>query len=37
MVNGRAITEEFAEDIGVDGYDLTAPGAVKLVRRLIEK
>ena len=35
MVGGGAITEEFAKDIGADGYDPTAPGAVKLARRLI--
>ena len=35
MVGGGAITEEFARDIGADGYDPTAPGAVKLARRLI--
>ena len=37
MVGGGAITEEFAEDIGADGYDPTAPGAVKLARKLVEK
>jgi len=35
MVGGGAITEEFAKDVGADGYDPTAPGAVKLARRLI--
>ena len=35
MVGGGAITEEFAYDIGADGYDPTAPGAVKLAKRLI--
>lgn len=37
MVGGGAITEEFAKGIGADGYDPTAPGAVKLARRLIGK
>ena len=37
MVGGGAITEEFAQSIGADGYDPTAPGAVKLARRLIGK
>ncbi|HDN84733.1 MAG TPA: hypothetical protein ENG47_03115 [Candidatus Aerophobetes bacterium] len=35
MVGGGAITEEFAREIGADGYDPTAPGAVKLARKLI--
>ncbi|MCK4221373.1 MAG: cobalamin-dependent protein [Dehalococcoidia bacterium] len=34
MVGGGAITQEFADNIGADGYDPTAPGAVKLARRL---
>ncbi len=37
MVGGGAITEEFAQEVGADGYDPTAPGAVKLARRLIGK
>ena len=35
MVGGGAITEEFARDIGADGYDPTAPGAVKVARELL--
>lgn len=35
MVGGAAITEEFAEAIGADGYEATAPGAVGLGKRLI--
>lgn len=35
MIGGGAITQEFADSIGADGYDPTAPGAVKLARRLI--
>lgn len=34
IVGGAAITQEFADDIGADGYDPTAAGAVDLVRRL---
>lgn len=37
MVGGAAISQEFAESIGADGYDPTAPGAVKLARNLIGK
>jgi len=35
MVGGGAITEEFARDIGADGYDPTAPGAVKVAKELL--
>lgn len=35
MVGGSAITADFAQSIGADGYDPTAPGAVGLARRLI--
>lgn len=37
MVGGGAITQEFADSIGADGYDPTAPGAAKLARRLLGK
>ena len=37
MVGGGAITTDFAESIGADGYDPTAPGAVELARRLVRK
>ena len=37
MIGGGAITQEFADSIGADGYDPTAPGAVKLARRLVGK
>ena len=37
MVGGGAITQEFANSIGADGYDPTAPGAVKLACGLIRK
>jgi methanogenic corrinoid protein MtbC1 len=35
MVGGGAITQEFADRIGADGYDATAPGAMRLARRLV--
>jgi methanogenic corrinoid protein MtbC1 len=35
MVGGGAITQEFTDSIGADGYDPTAPGAAKLARRLV--
>lgn len=37
MVGGGAISQEFSDSIGADGYDPTAPGAVKLTRRLVGK
>jgi len=37
IVGGGAITQEFADTIGADGYDSTAVGAGKLARKLIEK
>ncbi len=37
MVGGGAVTEEFAESIGADGYDSTAPGAVILAEKLLGK
>lgn len=35
MVGGGAITQEFADSIGADGYNPTAPGAAKLARTLV--
>lgn len=35
MVGGGGITRAFADSIGADGYDPTAPGAVRLARTLI--
>ena len=35
MVGGGAITAEFADYIGADGYDPTAPGAVKVAKELV--
>lgn len=35
MVGGGAISDEFAETIGADGYDPMAPGAVKLARQFM--
>jgi len=37
MVGGGAITQEFADSIGADGYSPTAPGAAKLARKLVGK
>ena len=37
MVGGGAITEAFAKEIGADGYEATAPGAVVLAKRLLGK
>jgi corrinoid protein of di/trimethylamine methyltransferase len=37
IVGGGAITPEFAHSIGADGYEPTAPGAVRLARTLIQK
>jgi len=37
MVGGGPITEDFAERIGADGYEPTAPLAVKLAKRLINE
>jgi len=37
MVGGAAVTDEFAESIGADGYDPTAPGAVELAKKLLKK
>jgi methanogenic corrinoid protein MtbC1 len=36
MVGGSAITQEFADSIGADGYDPIAPGAVALAKRLVD-
>ena len=35
MIGGGAITEEFAREIGADGYEPTAPGSVNLAKRLL--
>jgi methylmalonyl-CoA mutase cobalamin-binding domain/chain len=37
MVGGGGVTEAFAELVGADGYDPTAPGAAKLARKLVGK
>ena len=37
IVGGGAITQEFADSIGADGYSPTAPGATKLAKSLVEK
>jgi trimethylamine corrinoid protein len=35
MVGGGGVTQQFADSIGADGYEPTAPGAAKLARRLL--
>jgi len=37
IVGGAPMTQEFADDIGADGYESTAPGAVKLAKKLLKK
>lgn len=37
MVGGAAVTQEFADEIGADGYAEDANGAVKLAKRLAEE
>jgi corrinoid protein of di/trimethylamine methyltransferase len=37
MIGGGAINADFAESIGADGYDPTAPGAVTLAKSLLGK
>jgi corrinoid protein of di/trimethylamine methyltransferase len=37
MVGGAAVNDEFAESIGADGYDPTAPGAVEMAKKLLGK
>ena len=37
MIGGGAITQEFADKIGADGYAVAATGAVSLAKRLLGK
>jgi methanogenic corrinoid protein MtbC1 len=37
MVGGGGITRAFAESIGADGYEATAPGAVRLAKQLLAR
>ena len=37
MVGGAAVSAEFAEEIGADGYDATAAGAVEHAKSLLGK
>ena len=37
MIGGAVITEDYAEEIGADGYSRDAAEAVKLAKRLTEK
>ncbi len=36
MIGGAAVTQDFAKEIGADGYSDNAAGAVKLARQLVE-
>lgn len=36
MVGGGGVTQQFADSIGADGYEPTAPGAANLARKLME-
>lgn len=36
MIGGAAVSQQFADLIGADGYDPTAPGAVKLAMSLLQ-
>ncbi len=35
MIGGAPVTQEFADEIGADGYGVTAPAAVALAKRLV--
>lgn len=37
MVGGGAVTQSFADEIGADGYEATAPGAAKLAKKWIQE
>lgn len=37
IVGGGAISDDFSDSIGADGYDPTAPGGVTLCRKLLSK
>ena len=37
IVGGTPLTQEFADNIGADGYGADAPGAVNLVHSLVSK
>ena len=37
IIGGAVITQEYADEIGADGYSEDAVGAVALVKRLMEK
>ena len=36
IIGGAVITQDYADEIGADGYSEDAVGAVALVRRLME-
>jgi methanogenic corrinoid protein MtbC1 len=37
LVGGAPITQDFADEIGADGFSPTAPGGAKLARQLVNK
>ena len=37
IIGGAATNQEFADEIGADGYEATAPRAARLCKRLLEK
>ena len=37
MIGGAPVTQQYADTIGADGYDPTAPGGAKLARKLLQK
>ena len=37
MIGGAVITQEYADEIGADGYSADAAGAVKLAQRLTQE
>lgn len=37
MVGGGAITEQFAREIGADGYESSAPAAAELAKKLVDR
>ena len=36
IIGGAVVTQEYADEIGADGYSADAAGAVKLVKQILE-
>ena len=36
IIGGAPVTKAFADQVGADGYSADAPGAVKLIKQIIE-